>query len=400
MNTPEILSPAGDFENLKINFAYGADAVYLSGQNYSLRNFASNFDDEGLKAAVEYAHLLGKKAYVTVNVFPRNSDLPGIEAHLDFLKTIKPDAVILSDLGVLSLAKERCPQIPVHVSVQANNLNHREVKMWHSLGASRVILARELSINEIKEIHEAVPEMELEVFVHGAVCMSYSGRCLLSDYLTGRSANSGECTQSCRWSYKLVEEKRPGEFMEISQDSRGTYIMNSKDLCLINRLREFMEAGVISFKIEGRMKGSHYCAVTAFAYKQALMSALKGEPAPARLYEELLKVSHREYSEGFYFPDAKSMQNPLTSDYSAERRFCGVVESADGLKIKTTKIKHSFRLNDTLDIITPEGAVFDAAVKSIINMEGTEETYAKQGAEYTLELEPCEKITALSILRV
>ena len=279
MNTPEILSPAGDFENLKINFAYGADAVYLSGQNYSLRNFASNFDDDGLKSAVGYAHSLEKKAYVTVNVFPRNADLAGIEAHLDFLKTIKPDAIIISDLGVLSIAKERCPQIPVHVSVQANNLNHREVKLWHSLGASRIILARELSINEIKEIHEAVPEMELEVFVHGAVCMSYSGRCLLSDYMTGRSANSGECTQSCRWSYKLIEEKRPGEYMEISQDNRGTYIMNSKDLCLINRLREFIEAGVISFKIEGRMKGSHYCAVTAFAYKQGLMSALKGEPA-------------------------------------------------------------------------------------------------------------------------
>lgn len=400
MKPPEILSPAGGFENLKINFAYGADAAYLSGQNYSLRNFASNFDDEGLKAAVEYAHLLGKKAYVTVNVFPRNGDIEGIEKHLDFLKTIKPDAIIISDLGVLSLVKERCPEIPAHVSVQANNLNHREVKMWHSLGASRVILARELSITEIKEIHKAVPEMELEVFVHGAVCMSYSGRCLLSDYMTGRGANSGECTQSCRWSYKLVEEKRPGEYLEISEDSRGTYIMNSKDLCLINRLREFLDAGVISFKIEGRMKGSHYCAVTAFAYKKALESALKGEPPPAYLQEELLKISHREYTEGFYFPDGKALQNPLTSDYSAERRFCGVVEKAEGSKIKTTKIKHSFRLNETLDIITPEGEIFDSVVKSVINMEGAEEIYAKQGAEYTLELEPCGKITPLSILRV
>ena len=255
-----------------VAFEYGADAVYAAGKDFGLRSSAGNFTDVELEKAVGIARAKGKKIYITANIFPENRDIPAMEKHMAYLNKLKVDAVIISDLGVFSLAREFAPDIPVHISVQANNLNYREVRAWKEMGASRVILARELSFDEIIEIRRQVPDIELEVFVHGAICISLSGRCLLSDYMAGRGANKGECAQSCRWSYMLVEEKREGEYLPVIEDARGTYILNSKDLCTIGYMPELINAGIDSFKIEGRMKSAYYVAVTTATYKKAVDS--------------------------------------------------------------------------------------------------------------------------------
>jgi len=401
MKKPELLAPAGDPEKLNIAFEYGADAVYASGREFGLRSFAGNFTDAELEQAVKETREKGKKIYITVNIFPRNKDIPGIEKHILYLKKIKPDAMIISDLGVFSLAREIAPEIPVHISVQANNMNYREVETWKKFGASRVILARELNIAEIREIRKKVPGIELELFVHGAICVSLSGRCLLSNYLTGRDANSGECAQSCRWSYELVEEKRPGEYMPVIEDERGTYIFNSKDLCTIKHIPELMEAGIDSFKIEGRMKSAHYTAVTTAVYKKA-MDEYAAAPdkytfKPA-LYEELEKISHRQYFSGLYFSDDPIKQHYESSKYEATRKFIGYAKESAG-NSAAVFVRNTFKTGENVEIFTPSGKNFLAKVSGIKNTDGTEEPYAKQDKEYTVTFETQEKIEKYSMVR-
>lgn len=271
MKKPELLAPAGNMEKLKMALLYGADAVYLGGKAFGLRAFGGNFTNEELQEAVDFAHKLGKKIYVTVNIFPHNSDIAKLPAYLTFLNEIKVDAILVADLGVFTLAKEYAPDVELHISTQANNTNWAAVNAWAELGARRVVLAREMSLEEIKEIREKC-SVELEMFVHGAMCISYSGRCLMSNYLTGRDANRGSCAQPCRWNYALVEEKRPGQYFPVLEDERGTYIFNSKDMCLLPYLPDVIASGVDSLKIEGRMKSVHYAASVVKAYREAIDS--------------------------------------------------------------------------------------------------------------------------------
>jgi putative protease len=401
MKRPEILSPAGDLEKLAIAFEYGADAVYAAGEKFGLRSYAGNFTDEGLRQAVETTRKKNKKIYIAVNVFPHNDDMAEIKKHISYLKELKVDGIIVSDLGVFSVLRETAPEISAHISVQANNLNYKEVEMWGKLGASRVILARELTFSEIAEIKKRVPGIELEIFVHGAVCMSMSGRCLISNYLTGRDANRGECAQSCRWSYSLVEEKRPGEYLPVCEDDRGTYIFNSKDLCTIGRVPDMARAGIDSFKIEGRMKSTHYTAVTTAVYKKALDTFIK-EPDKYvfddKLYAELEKVSHRTYYQGHYFEKAAVNQDFSSSKYVSTRKFLGHALETSGKKIKMN-VKNTFKTGDEVEIFTINAENIIAKVSAIRNDEGVEEIYAKQGREYSIEFDSPEKIPAFSMIR-
>ncbi|MBR4695129.1 MAG: U32 family peptidase, partial [Selenomonadaceae bacterium] len=269
MKKPELLAPAGNMEKLKMALLYGADAVYLGGKSFGLRALGGNFSREEMEEGISFAHGMGKKAYVTVNIFPHNSDLEGLPDYLHFLSEAGADALLIADLGAFLMAREMVPELPIHVSTQANATNWAAVDGWRKLGASRVVLARELSLQEIREIREKCP-VELELFVHGAMCISYSGRCLMSNYFTGRDANRGNCAQACRWSYRLVEEKRPGQYIPVAEDERGTYIFNSKDLCLLPHLKEVLLSGVDSLKIEGRMKSVHYVASVVKAYREAI----------------------------------------------------------------------------------------------------------------------------------
>ena len=300
----ELLSPAGNRERLEYALAYGADAVYMAGSRFSLRAFADNFEPDELKSALELVHSKGKKAYITVNIYAHNSDIDGMEDYFRFLYDIGADAVLVSDLGVLEAAKKGAPELPVHISTQANVTNYAAARFFCNAGAERIVLARELSIEEIALIHQKVPQAELEAFVHGAACISYSGRCLLSDYLTGRSANQGKCAQPCRWGYELVPQGRADSF-PIEQDERGTYILNSKDLCMIDHLGELADAGVTSFKIEGRMKTAYYTAAVTNAYRRATDRLEAGlEPDPT-LKEELAKAANREFTTVFTFSTYK-----------------------------------------------------------------------------------------------
>ena len=301
MKKPELLAPAGTMEKLQMALTYGADAAYLGGTQFGLRAFGGNFTNDEIRSAVQLAHGMGRKIYVTVNVFPHNDDFVTLPDYLRFLAEAGVDAVLVADLGVFMCAREVVPALPVHISTQANNVNWRTVRAWQELGAARVVLARELSREEIREIRRQT-DVELELFVHGAMCISYSGRCLLSSYFTGRDANRGGCAQSCRWKYALVEESRPGEYYPVAEDARGTYIMNSKDLCLLPYLDEVIVSGIDSLKIEGRMKSVHYVASVVKAYRMALDAACTGAPYEVRSEwtEELGKVSHRAYTTGFF----------------------------------------------------------------------------------------------------
>ncbi len=393
MSKPELLSPAGNFEKLKFALAFGADAVYASGKGTGLRNFSDNFTEEELKEAVEYTHSFKKKIYMTVNIFPRNSDIPKIRQHLKFLDLIKPDAIIISDLGVLKIIREEKISLPIHVSVQANNLNYMEVKMWKELGAKRVILARELNVKEIKEIKEKLPDIELEAFVHGAMCISYSGRCLISNYMTGRDANRGECTQGCRWSYELIEAKRPGEKIPVVEDERGTYIFNSKDLNLLEKLGELYEAGIESFKIEGRMKGIHYVAAVTNAYRKCIDAGFNADEI---LKSELNKISHREYTTGFYFDDGEIRQNYATSDYSADSVYLGHT-IAGGVKEAEVIVRNVIRLGDKIEIFSPKGKKNDE-VTGIFDESGIEVTKTSGKSVYKIKFKT-GNIESFSVLR-
>lgn len=366
----ELLSPAGNRERLEYALAYGADAVYMAGSRYSLRAFADNFEPDELKNALELVHSKGKKAYITVNIYAHNSDIDGMEDYFRFLYDIGADAVLVSDLGVLEAAKKGAPELPVHISTQANVTNYAAARFFCNAGAERIVLARELSIEEIALIHQKVPQAELEAFVHGAACISYSGRCLLSDYLTGRSANQGKCAQPCRWGYELVPQGRADSF-PIEQDERGTYILNSKDLCMIDHLGELADAGVTSFKIEGRMKTAYYTAAVTNAYRRAIDRLEAGlEPDPA-LKEELAKAANREFTTGFYFGPVQQGQRYESSKCRQSHEFSAVVLSSDG-EYLTLEQRNRFRVGDVLEVLSPEpsrcGRKF--TVESIISSQG------------------------------
>lgn len=377
MKRLEILAPAGDLEKLKVAVTFGAHAVYIGGAKYGLRAKAKNFSIEDMAEGVKFAHEQGVKIYVTINIFAHNSDFEGLPEYLLELEKIGIDAVIVADPGVFTLVREVVPNMEIHVSTQANNTNTRTVKFWEKLGAKRVVMARELSFKEIAEIDEAMPEdFDIEAFVHGAMCMAYSGRCLISNYTTNRDANRGACSQACRWKYNLVEEKRPNEYYPIYEDDGGTYIFNSKDLCMIAYIDELVNVGVNSFKIEGRMKTAYYTAVVVKAYREALDDYLKDkalyESKKEYYLEELKKSSHREFITGFYNnkPDDKSQQYGDNS-YIRKFDFVAVVLDYDKeTKIATIEQRNKFVKGDRLEIFRAKGENEEYIVGDMTDLEG------------------------------
>jgi len=376
----ELLAPAGNLEKLKMAIIYGADAVYLGGNRYGLRANADNFSFEDMEEGIRFAHSRGKKVYVTMNIIPHNEDIKGMDAYVKEISRLGADAVIVSDPGVFSIVREAAPEMKIHISTQANNTNWRSVQFWYEHGAKRVILARELSLKEISEIREKVPEdLELEVFIHGAMCISYSGRCLLSNYLAGRDSNLGLCAHPCRWKYYLVEEKRPGKYMPVFEDDRGTYIFNSKDLCMIEHIPEVLATGVKSLKIEGRMKSSYYVATVVKSYRQAIdeyYDSLSGSGKEYRFdpfwLEELSKASHREYTTGFYFgkPDSND-QVYGTSAYVRNYDFVGLVLEYDrGTGIAKVEQRNCMFAGDEIEVVGPSGRYFKQRISWMKNEEG------------------------------
>ena len=369
---PELLSPARDFEQLIMSLTYGADAVYLGGRSFGLRASAGNFDHEELSNAVKLCHEHGAKAYITCNAVMTNNDAKSLPAFLEVLVAAAADAVIISDLGALRLAKKHAPTLDIHISTQAGIFNYESAASFYDLGAKRVILARELPLAEIGVLcKETPPELEIEAFVHGSMCVSISGRCLLSNYLTGRDANRGECAQPCRWKYRLVEETRPGEYFEISEDG-GTYIMNSRDLCMIEHVRELMDAGVTGLKIEGRMKSSYYAAVVTNAYRKAIDAAVAGEPLSQIWRDEVSKVSHREYSTGFYFNPKGPGEYHDDSMYHSQCEVVAMVESCDDEGNAILTQRNKFFSGDILELLTPNDEPILFAADKIADINNNE----------------------------
>lgn len=356
---PELLAPAGNMEKLKIAFLYGADAVYLGGEAYGLRAQGGNFSREELAEAARFAHESGKKIYVTVNVYPHNEEFAALPDYLGFLREIGADAILVSDLGVFSVARETVPELPVHISTQANTVNYAAVNAWARLGAERVVLAREVPLEDIKEIRQRC-DVELEMFVHGAMCISYSGRCLMSNYFTGRDANRGNCAQACRWKYALMEETRPGQYFPVEEDGRGTYIFNSKDLCLMPYLAEVIESGVDSLKIEGRMKSVHYVASVTKAYRMAI-DAYCDSPETFSVNpawtEELDKVSHRTYTDGFFHGESPTdAQIYGSSSYTQTSEFIGLVLDFDETTgFALVEQRNHMTVGEEIEIFQPKG---------------------------------------------
>ena len=353
----ELLSPAGNPEKLNMAVLYGADAVYMAGNEFGMRVAAGNFEGDGLRDAVEVCHSHGIKAYVTINTIARNNELKRLAQFAEFVGDSGANAAIVADVGVMGIIKKHAPSLEIHMSTQAGVANYEAARMWHDLGAKRVILARELSLEDIAEIRaKTSPDLDIECFVHGSMCVSFSGRCLLSNYLADRDANRGACAQPCRWKYYLREEKREGEYFEIEEHPEGTYIMNSKDLCAIHFLDKIAAAGVSSLKIEGRAKSEYYAAVTTRAYRGALDDLNKGMPFNDKWYEEVCKVSHREYCDGFYFgtPD-ESMQHYSDSSYIREWDVIGIVEQCDEARNAVVRHKNRFCTGDSVEMIIPRG---------------------------------------------
>lgn len=378
---PELLIPAGSLEVLKTAVIFGADAVYIGGEAFGLRAKAKNFSPEDMKAGIAFAHARGAKVYVTVNILAHNADLPEVRAYLKELKEIKPDALIIADPAVFQMAKDICPEIERHISTQANNTNYGTYCFWWGLGAKRVVSARELSLKEIREIRENIPdEMEIESFIHGAMCMSYSGRCLLSSYFTGREANRGACTHPCRWKYAVVEETRPGEYMPVYENERGTYIFNSKDLCMIEHIPEMIEAGIDSFKIEGRMKTALYVATVARTYRKAIDDYLE-DPDTYRnnmpwYIDQISNCTYRQFTTGFYFgkPEEES-QIYDSNTYVKEYTYLGTVGGErDGLA--RIEQRNKFSVGEQIEIMKPNGENIQVTVTRITDEDGEEQESA------------------------
>lgn len=380
MRKPELLAPAGSLEKARMALRYGADALYLGGKAFGLRAFAANFSLEQLREITDFAHGMGKKIYVTVNVVPHNGDLQALPQYLLDLQDAGVDALLVSDLGVWRMARRLVPHMPLHVSTQANTCNIEAVKAWEDLGASRVVLARELSLREIAQITDAC-RTEIEVFVHGAMCISHSGRCLLSNYFTGRDSNRGACAQVCRWEFGLVEKNRPGQVFPIAEDERGTYIMNSKDLCLIDYLPDLLRAGVTSLKIEGRMKSIHYVATVVATYRKAI-DACFADPdhytVQPEWRAELEKVSHRPYTTGFaiHQPDSEG-QVYTTSSYEQDADFVGLVLAGNDASGRVlVEQRNHVKAGETLEVLTPSGRVFSWTLSDMKNAAGEPITVA------------------------
>jgi len=377
---PELLAPAGDLEKLKIAVLYGADAVYIGGEAYSLRAKAKNFDAEKMREGIEFAHAHGAKVYVTANIFAHNEDFEGMGEYFREIYELGADAVLISDLGVFAMAREAAPDLEIHVSTQANNTNYMSANMWYQLGAKRVVVARELSLKEISEIREKIPaDMEIEAFVHGAMCISYSGRCLLSNYLSGRDANKGACAHPCRWKYHLVEETRPGQYMPVEENERGTYIYNSKDLCMLHHIPDLIEAGIVSLKIEGRMKTSFYVGTVVKAYREAIDDyfedpAIYEQKIPYYL-DEVAKASHRKYTTAFYYGKPGGTEQVYTNNtYIRNYDFIGIVleDSDEVTGCALVEQRNKFSVGEEFEVMPAKGASFPIKVEKVWDKFGTE----------------------------
>ena len=365
----ELLAPAGDMERLRMSLAYGADAVYLAGTDFGMRSFAGNFTPEELKQAVALCHSRGVAVHVTCNTMPRNGEIARMPEWLSYLQELGVDAAILADVGVLSLLKKHAPKLKAHISTQASVSNYQAAAAWYELGASRVILARELSLDEIREIRAKAPrELELEAFVHGAMCVSYSGRCLLSNYMTGRDANRGACAQPCRYQYALVEEKRPGEYFPIGEDEGGAYILNSRDMCMIDHIPELIDTGLDSLKIEGRAKSAYYAAVVTGAYRHAIDAALAGQPLEPVWRDEVEKVSHRPYSTGFYFGEPG--QHTSHSRYVRDWQIMAVVTSCTPDGTALCELRNKLSAGDELELAGPGLKPVPVTVEGLTDGDG------------------------------
>ena len=369
MRKLELLSPAGDMERLKMAVLYGADAVYFAGTSFGMRSFAGNFSPEELPAAVKFAHDHGVKCHVTVNTMPRNEEVDQLPQYLEQLDDAGVDALIVADLGAFTLAGKYAPHCQRHISTQQSVANYACAQAWYDLGATRVVLARELSLPEIMRIREKVPqELEIETFGHGAMCVSYSGRCLLSNYMTGRDANRGACAQPCRYQYALVEEKRPGEYFPVFEDEKGTYILNSRDMCMIDHLKELMDAGVDCIKIEGRAKSAYYAAIVTGAYRHCIDDVAAGRPVDPVWREEVEHVSHRIYSTGFYFGEPG--QYVENSRYIRQWQICAKVESCDENGLARCSLNNKFRKGDALEVVGPDLRPFHITAEGMFDEEG------------------------------
>lgn len=383
---PELLAPGGSLEKLKTAIFYGADAVYIGGEAYSLRCAAENFSHEDMLEGVEFAHRSGKKVYLAANILPHNADMDKMKDFIDDIRDVGFDGVLVADLGMFSLFREYMPEMPLHISTQANNVNYASACMWHKLGAKRIVLAREMSFDEIREIREKTPpDLELEAFVHGAMCISYSGRCLLSNYMTGRDANMGACAHPCRWNYSLVEQTRPGEYFDIMENERGSFIFNSKDLCTIAHIPELVRSGIDSFKIEGRVKTAYYTATVVKAYREEIdryFENPEGYVFDEKQLDELCKVSHRPYYTGFYFgrPD-ENAQVYTSSSYIRDYDIIGIVREYDektGIAVITQK--NRFFDGDEIEIMQPKKPFFTQKAYNMKNEKGEDITVAPHAA--------------------
>ena len=393
-NKPEVLAPANSLEVLKTAVEYGADAVYIGGEMYGLRAKAKNFSAEDMKKGIAYAHERGKKVYVTANITAHNRDLEGVRAYFHELKEIRPDALIISDPGVFTIAKEVCPEIDIHISTQSNNVNYMTFRFWKEQGATRVVTARELSLEEIGDIRKNIPDdFEIETFVHGAMCISYSGRCLLSHYFTGRDANLGACTHPCRWKYYIMEEKRPGEFLPVEENERGTYIFNSKDLCMIEHIPELVNAGIDSFKIEGRMKTALYVAVVSRTYRQAIDDYFEDPQKDIDnipyYKKEIAKCTYRQFTTGFFFgPTTHDSQIYDNNTYVKGYEYLGTIHESleDGRGVFEQKNK--FSVGDEVEIMKPTGENIVTKVLSMQDEKGENvDSCPHPGQRITLQTE-------------
>jgi putative protease len=397
MAKPELLAPAGDMERLKMAVLYGADAVYLAGMSFGMRSFAGNFSPEELPEAVRYAHAHGVKVHVTVNTMPRGNELPALPAHLELLNDCGVDALIIADLGVFRMAEKYAPRCERHVSTQVSIANAACASAWYDLGAKRVVLARELSLEEIRVIRQNTPPgLEIETFAHGAMCVSYSGRCLLSNYMTGRDSNRGACAQPCRYQYALMEEKRPGEFFPVFEDEKGTYIMNSRDMCMIDHIAELMDAGVDCLKIEGRAKSAYYAAIVTGAYRHAIDAVVAGQPLDPVWRDEVEHVSHRHYSTGFFFGlPGQYYQN---SRYIRQWQVCAIVTECDAEGNATLSLRNKFAAGEPVELVGPDFKPISFPAPMMQNMDGNELTQPRN-PQMLFRMRLPKQAPAFSILR-
>ena len=394
---PELLAPAGDMERLKMAALYGADAVYLAGESFGMRSFAGNFSPEELKTAVEFCHRRGVRVHVTCNTMPRNEEVARLPDWLSYLDGLGVDAVILADVGVLSLAAKHAPHVPRHISTQASIVNYQSARAWYELGAQRVILARELTLEEIREIRAKTPkELEMEVFAHGAMCVSYSGRCLLSNYMTGRDSNRGACAQPCRYQYALMEEKRPGEYFPVYEENGETYIMNSRDMCMIDHVAELMDAGLDSLKLEGRAKSAYYAAIVTGAYRHAIDAAAAGVPLDPVWRDEVEHISHRHYSTGFFYgqPGQFTEDSRYVRDWQIVAKVLSCGE--DGRALLT--LNNKFAVGDALELVGPDVRPQALCAERLWDTDGTPlPEVRKPQMQFYMDLP--QQVPPLSLLR-